>query len=281
MPNNDDLEPIRVPPLSPFLNWAGGKRWLASRLASEIGTVPGRYIEPFLGSGAIYFSLRPSRALLSDLNPDLIGTYRVVKRAWRVLTAKLSEHQRLHSSAHYYRVRAQIPHDQIDRAARFIYLNRTCWNGLYRVNLAGNFNVPIGTKTKVLEALDEFQSPAQLLRATELSVSDFQSVIDQAERGDVVFADPPYTVRHKFNGFVKYNESLFSWDDQIRLRDALKAAKNRGVRVFLTNADHESIRQLYKGDFYLLEMNRYSAISGCGGSRGNYPELLITTQSSG
>ena len=240
--------------------------------------VHGRYIEPFLGSGAIYFSLRPERASLSDLNSDLIDTYRVVKRAWRILTAKLIEHQRLHSPAHYYRIRAQDPLDQIDRAARLIYLNRTCWNGLYRVNLAGKFNVPLGTKTKVLEAEDEFQSAAQLLRTADLSVTDFQSAIGQAEQGDVVFADPPYTVRHKFNGFVKYNESLFSWDDQIRLRDSLKAAKNRGARIFLTNADHESIRKLYKDHFVLREMNRYSAISGCSDSRGNYPELLITAQ---
>jgi DNA adenine methylase len=267
---------IQLQPLSPFLKWAGGKRWLAPKVALEIGVVHGNYIEPFLGGGAVYFALRPDHAILSDVNADLIDTYRVVKRAWRVLTTQLVAHQRLHSATHYYHVRGRYPSSQIERAARFIYLNRTCWNGLYRVNLDGQFNVPLGTKTKVLEDVEEFGPLSRTLQSATLRVADFQIAIDAAERGDVIFADPPYTVRHKFNGFIKYNECLFSWDDQMRLRESLAAAKQRGARIFLTNADHESIRKLYARDFKITEMARYSAISGTGGSRGNFAELLIT-----
>lgn len=262
-------------PITPFLKWAGGKRWLAATLAAEIGTVRGKYIEPFLGSAAVYFYLAPTQAILCDANDDLIETYRVVKRAWRILVEKLSNHHRRHSPSYYYKIRDEFPSDKIESAARFIYLNRTCWNGLYRVNLNGTFNVPIGTKTDVLMKSDDFQRAAKLLKGATLMASDFELAIAEAHAGDVIFADPPYTVRHKFNGFIKYNENLFSWNDQLRLKDALKEAKQRGARIYLTNADHESIRDLYGRDFEVKELTRYSAISGTAVTRGNFSELLI------
>lgn len=263
-------------PITPFLKWAGGKRWLAATLAAEIGPVRGKYIEPFLGSAAVYFYLAPAQAILCDANDDLIETYRVVKRAWRILVEKLSSHHRRHSHSYYYKIRSEIPGDKIESAARFIYLNRTCWNGLYRVNLKGTFNVPIGTKSDVLMKSDDFQRAATLLKGATLMASDFELAIAEAHAGDVIFADPPYTVRHKFNGFIKYNENLFSWNDQLRLKDALKEAKQRGARIYLTNADHESIRDLYGRDFEMRELTRYSAISGTAVTRGNFSELLIT-----
>jgi DNA adenine methylase len=260
----------------PFLKWAGGKRWLVQDLARLIGTVEGSYIEPFLGSAAAFFSIKPERALLSDVNTDLIKTYKVVKSAWRQLYQRLEEHHQRHSKVYYYKIRNTQPTDRIDCAARFIYLNRTCWNGLYRVNLKGEFNVPIGTKSSVVLQTDDFGGAARQLKNAVLSVCDFEISINAAVKGDVIFSDPPYTVRHKFNGFIKYNESLFSWNDQIRLRNALVRAKKRGVRVFLTNADHPSIHELYANHFNISELQRFSAISSSGATRGSFSELLIT-----
>lgn len=133
----------------PFLKWAGGKRWLFT--FDFLGSLPSheRYIEPFLGGGAGFFALKPKNALLADLNPDLINAYSVVRDNPRELRIALEEHQSRHSDDHYYAVRASKPDDALGRGARFLYLNRACWNGLYRVNQLGNFNVPKGTKTSM------------------------------------------------------------------------------------------------------------------------------------
>jgi len=260
--------------LPPFLKWAGGKRWFA--LGHQIIKAPtGRYFEPFLGSAAVFFSLRPDRAVLSDMNSELINTYRAISEDWRSVEQKLHAHHRKHSKEYYYAMRASRPRSSTGRAARFIYLNRTCWNGLYRVNRKGEFNVPLGTKTSVVLDSDNFEAAAELLRRTVLVCGDFEQQIDLATHGDVVFADPPYTVKHKFNGFVKYNETLFAWKDQERLCAALRRAKERGAEVVLTNADHESIRELYRDGFGIVEASRYSSIAGRGGTRGQYSELII------
>lgn len=259
----------------PFLKWAGGKRWLAEQAAEWIGEVNGNYIEPFLGGGAVFFALQPKRALLGDLNSELVETYQAIQSDWAKVAARLKKYQKTHSKEYYYAVREKIPKDPLERAARFIYLNRTCWNGLYRVNLRGKFNVPIGTKETVVLDSDDFEAVAARLSNAEIVSGDFDSLISRARSGDVIFADPPYTVRHKFNGFVKYNENLFSWNDQVRLHDSLLRAKQRGVKVIITNADHESIRTLYAKDFSIYSVERYSSISGLSLSRGKYPELII------
>lgn len=260
----------------PFLKWAGGKRWLASDLIQKIGQPEGRYIEPFLGGGAVFFTLQPCNAVLGDLNVELVDTYKAIQSDWCGVQERLERHQEAHSKDYYYLTRFFIPSDPLDKAARFIYLNRTCWNGLYRVNLSGVFNVPIGTKNTVVLDTDDFETIAHLLGSARITAGDFEELINQAEDGDVVFADPPYTVRHKFNGFIKYNESLFSWHDQVRLRDSCLRAIGRGAKVFITNADHESIRLLYQDDFELMAIERYSSISGKSSTRGKYPELIIT-----
>lgn len=269
-----DASPQQI--IVPFLKWAGGKRWLASHLRDLIGEVEGKYIEPFLGSAAVFFTLQPQSAVLSDCNRELVYAYRALQTQRKAVERHLAEHQEQHSKAHYYKVREAIPETFAKRAARFIYLNRTCWNGLYRVNLDGRFNVPIGTKSAVLMESDDFESVSEALRRADISHADFQISVSRAKAGDVVFCDPPYTVRHNQNGFVKYNEDLFSWADQIRLRDALRAARDRGARVFITNADHESIRELYEQDFDIKEFERYSSIGGAKAVRGNYSELLIS-----
>ena len=231
--------------LPPFLKWAGGKRWLmplARQLAAEkIET----YYEPFVGSGAMFFALRPVRAVLSDSNEELIQTYKAIRTDWQAVVSELKRHHRNHCADYYYKIRSSIPRVPHTQAARFIYLNRTCWNGLYRVNRRGVFNTPIGTKTSVVLQNDDFGAVASLLKGVSLHAGDFERVIDKAGKGDFVFSDPPYTVRHQFNGFVKYNEKLFSWADQERLMAALQRAKSRGAKILCTNADHQSVRELY------------------------------------
>jgi len=262
-------------PVLPFLKWAGGKRWLMP-LAQQLRTGKIKtYFEPFVGSGAMFFALQPTRAVLSDFNQELIHTYKAVQADWQAVHSELRRHHRNHNTDYYYQVRASSPRAAHTQAARFIYLNRTCWNGLYRVNLDEVFNVPIGTKTNVLLDSDDFEAIAARLKNTSLRTGDFENVIDKAGKGDLVFADPPYTVRHQFNGFVKYNEKLFSWSDQERLMKALLRAKGRGALILCTNADHHSVRELYGNHFSLTPVSRYSAISGEKSSRGKYAELII------
>lgn len=263
--------------LVPFLRWAGGKRWFVQRHADLIPTVRGRYIEPFLGSGAVFFHLRPARALLTDANPDLITAFRGVREAPEAVMAFLLAHQRSHSAEHYRQVRAASPPLLAEHAARIIYLNRTCFNGVYRVNREGRFNVPMGDRGTVVYDSDDFQSIADALTGAEIAVADFETSIDTAGPGDVLYADPPYTVRHNNNGFIKYNETLFSWDDQERLAKALARADERGARILATNAAHDSVRELYADlGFHLAEVSRFSPIAASGKDRKQYAEFVIS-----
>lgn len=261
--------------IKPFLKWAGGKRWLVNKHNNLLQTEFKTYFEPFLGSGAIFFHLQPSSSVLSDLNDELINAYSAIKDNWHQVMGHLIIHQRNHCEEYYYKLRQMKPRNDYTRAARLIYLNRTCWNGLYRVNLKGEFNVPIGTKSRVISEDDCYENISSLLSGTELLKSDFERVIDRAKAGDFLFVDPPYTVRHNYNGFIKYNEHLFAWEDQIRLRDALVRASNRGAKFLMTNACHESVRSLYEDSFQMLIAERSSVISGTNIGRGNYEELLI------
>lgn len=259
----------------PFLKWAGGKRWLTTSYPEVLLQPYNRYIEPFLGSGAVFFHLAPQRALLSDRNPDLIETYQAIRDDWKRVEQELRRHHKNHSKRYYYHMRDVRPRTPHTRAARFIYLNRTCWNGLYRVNLRGEFNVPVGTKTNVVLDTDNFQATALLLQTAELKVSDFESIIDQAGKNDLVFVDPPYTVNHNLNGFIKYNEVLFSWKDQIRLKDCIGRAKRRGASVVLTNAYHKSIKRLYQEIGTHSRLKRRSVLAADSTKRKLCDELLV------
>ncbi|MEZ0300004.1 MAG: DNA adenine methylase [Candidatus Methylacidiphilales bacterium] len=260
----------------PFLKWPGGKRWFVASHSHLLPRTFNRYIEPFLGGGSVFFHLKPARSLLSDLNPELIATYAAIRDGWSGLSEKLISHQAHHGKEYYYSVRASKPRLPVTKAARMIYLNRTCFNGIYRVNLEGKFNVPKGTRDTVVLETDDFEGAAALLANAELHTSDFEVVIDQAQEADLIFADPPYTVRHNVNGFLKYNEQLFSWDDQVRLADALARARDRGAQIVLTNANHDSVRCLYQERrFALTEVSRYSSISAETQSRKQFEELVI------
>jgi len=259
----------------PFLKWAGGKRWFVSHHAEFLNTPFDRYIEPFLGSGAVFFHLAPRESVLSDRNEELMSAYRAIRDDWKSVERELRRHDRNHSKKYYYEIRESKPRAAHTGAARFIYLNRTCWNGLYRVNFKGAFNVPLGTKTDAILDSDNFEAVANLLKNAELHVGDFEKAVDLAGKGDLLFVDPPYTVKHNLNGFVKYNETLFTWKDQIRLRDSVIRAKKRGANVLLTNAYHTSVRKLYErvGKHYRLD--RHSILAADTEKRKRCEELLV------
>lgn len=261
--------------IKPFLKWAGGKRWLTAKYSHMFPNEFGTYYEPFLGSGAIFFHLQPKNSVLADLNGELIETYGAIKDDWEQVFKHLMVHHKNHSSEYYYRIRKQKTLNPYTSAAKLIYLNKTCWNGLYRVNLKGEFNVPIGTKTRVVDEDDSYAEIAKLLVNAELLNVDFEKVIDQSKEGDFLFVDPPYTVRHNYNGFVKYNERLFAWEDQVRLKEALLRADARGVKFLMTNACHDSLKTLYADAFEMAVVERSSVISGTNAGRGSYEELLI------
>jgi DNA adenine methylase len=261
---------------APFLKWPGGKRWFVSRGLLPSPRSFSRFVEPFLGGGAVFFGLKPSRSILSDLNEELICLYRVMRDYPDELQEQMHKHHLLHNHSYYYTIRADNPKEDIGIASRLLYLNRTCWNGLYRVNSFGKFNVPIGTKTAVLFEGEDFKAYANLLQGVKLQCCDFEEVINVTGPGDFLFVDPPYTVQHNNNNFIKYNEFLFKWGDQVRLCEALMRAKSRGVSIVMANADHDSIRNLYADLGRPVVVQRHSILSGNPRFRNLTSEIIIS-----
>ena len=264
-------------PAVPFLKWAGGKQWLAQLLAQQIELAGKRYFEPFLGGGSVFFALRPSSALLSDNNPELINVYEVVRDDVEGLIQRLKKFR--HTEDCYYRVRQSSPRSPISRAARFIYLNRTAWNGLYRVNRNGKFNVPMG-----LFAYEPDIVRAELLRRASNALQgirtrsvDFVRACASVREGDVVYLDPPYTVTHNNNGFLRYNEEIFSWRDQERLASLAKRLDTLGATVIVSNAAHAAVEELYDG-FYIEALDRASNLAADSSKRRPVSEYLISNR---
>ena len=261
----------------PFLRWAGGKRWFINQYSHLLPTDFRRHIEPFLGSGAVFFSCMPSKSLLSDSNSALIETFLAIREDPFRVFIHLREHQRKHCKTYYYRIRDFKPRSSATRAARFIYLNRTCFNGLYRVNLSGKFNVPKGTKDAVFLPDDDLIKASKILRKATIRCEDFEVAVGRAQLGDFLYIDPPYTVKHNNNNFVRYNEKIFSWKDQVRLAEVLTKAAERGVYILTSNANHNCIRKLYDRNLWELKpVKRRSVIAGNPDKRGETSELVIT-----
>lgn len=262
----------------PFLKWAGGKQWLLpylnALLNSNFGN--GKYIEPFLGGGSVFLSIRPRNAWLSDSNQELIDTYREIKKNAESVIQRLQRFS--FTTECYYRVRNYKPRSPVSKAARFIYLNRTCWNGLYRVNQKGGFNVPMGafdSKPDFIVA-DRLRAVQKALLGAKIYCSDFEEACKTAGTGDFVYLDPPYTVAHKSNGFLRYNGRVFSWEDQRRLAKMAKELKEKGCRVIISNANHSSIKDLYPG-FRINQIERKSLVAATTSKRGTVTELLIAS----
>jgi DNA adenine methylase len=234
-------------PVKPFLKWPGGKRWAASKIAALVNThLTGKYYEPFLGGAAVFFHVRPAEAILGDINADLVNVYRVVRDRPHAVKAALR--QLSVSKRRYNVLRSSKPRSQLERAVRFLYLNRTCFGGIYRLNKSGRFNVPYGggqRTPKLLWNTNLLENAATALDSAELFTEDFGIPLKKAGKGDVVYCDPAYTVAHNNNAFVRYNENNFSWDDQIRLAKLAQSAASRGAVVIVSNAHHKSVRSLY------------------------------------
>lgn len=275
------IEPVEVvnatAPTLPFLRWAGGKRWLVNKLPDHLGPFKFKnFHEPFLGGGALFLGLSISgRSYLSDLNAELIETYTQVRDNFAQISELLALHE--NTSEHYYKVRASKPNSAVERAANFIYMNHTSFNGIYRVNLKGVYNVPFGNRAnKTWPTPELLASVSAKLQGVTLSVSDFATVIDSVNAGDLVFLDPPYTISHNNNGFIKYNQKLFSFDDQIRLSALIDEIREKNAFYILTNAAHESIATLFEKGDRRMELTRGNSIGGRQAKRGSATEYLFT-----
>jgi DNA adenine methylase len=264
--------------MKPFLKWPGGKRWLADTMANLFSNT-GRYIEPFLGAGAVFFALQPRKALLSDVNKDLMSAFQAVRDDAGLVIRQLS---RLGINKKTFRnFRVSAPNDVLNRAIRLIYLNRTAFNGIYRVNFKGEFNVPFGCKknTKICDA-ERIRGCSHALKGTILHCVDFRVMLEQVRPDDAVFIDPPYTVKHDNNGFRRYNERIFSWKDQVDLAQELNRLAGSGTQIVVSNALHREILALYsRRNFTALEVKRSSCMAADSLYRGKCDELLLVSRS--
>lgn len=260
-------------PVQPFLKWPGGKRWVAPLVVHSIAPhLKRNYVEPFFGGGAVFFRLQPKRAILSDINPELVRCLRLVKDNVDHVVDRIQVWS--NSKSCYYRVRKRRPHSGYGAAARLIYLTRTCWGGLYRVNQRGEFNVPFGNSGRSICDFENLKACARVLHHADIYCSDFEQVVELASAGDVVYADPPYTTLGQNNGFVRYNERLFAWRDQQRLASACKCAAHRGAFVVVSSLWHESILGLYAG-WWAARITRYSRVSAVRDGRRQVSEALL------
>jgi len=259
----------------PFVKWVGGKRQI---LPSILGHVPrryGAYHEPFLGGGAVFFRLRPQRAFLSDSNVRLIRTYSGVRDDVEGVIERLESYR--YEKRFYLRMRKLgiDSRSDADVAAWLVYLNRTGFNGLYRVNRSNQFNVPFGryTNPTICDAAN-LRACAQALARADLAVEGFEQVVDRAERNDFVYFDPPYVPLSTTSSFTSYTSHGFDQDSQERLRDVAAALKRRGVHVLVSNSSAPVVRQMYAG-FRMQEVDAVRVVNSRGSGRGKIAELLI------
>lgn len=268
----------------PFLKWAGGKRQLlhelVPRTTEHLG--PGRYHEPFVGGGALFFELyglgRLGRkhAYLSDTNPRLIETYGAVQHDVEAVIEHLRDHAANHSHDYYYEVRATVPDTFATRAARIIYLNRTCFNGLFRENKRGEFNVPIGryANPRICNEENLRAVSAALQRAT-VACESFDVVVRRAKPGDFVYFDPPYHPLSGTANFTSYHEGDFTEDDQSALADVFDRLTENGVFAMLSNSDTPLIRELYDG-YETATVHAARNVNSRSDRRGKISELIVT-----
>tara|TARA_R110002049_G_C9157298_1_gene560746 strand:- start:2379 stop:3251 length:873 start_codon:yes stop_codon:yes gene_type:complete len=232
--------------IKPFLKWAGGKTQLLSELHKYVPNNFNKYIEPFIGGGAMFFSLNPNESIIGDSNEELIITYRQVKDDVEEIIQHLKTF--VHSEEFYYNLRSLDPNELENsyRAARLIYLNKTCFNGLYRVNKKGKFNVPYGKGKGNFFNEEVLRNASEFLADTTIVNNDYLAVLNEfATEGDFIFLDPPYYPVGKYSDFKRYTKEFFYHEDQVRLKEEFDRLVNIGCKVVLTNSDHEVILDLY------------------------------------
>ena len=269
--------------LSPILKWVGGKRQLLSEIIPLIDESCDNYVEPFIGGGAVLFRLQPKKAIINDYNTELINVYRTVRDDLDGLVALLKEHEKYNSSDYYYEVRAldRTPDfdkmSNLEKAARIIYLNKTCYNGLYRVNSLGQFNSPYG-KYKNPNIVNEvvLRAISKYLNGNEISIrsGDYKDVLNNIEKNSFVYLDPPYMPISSSSSFTGYTEGGFGYDKQVELKEECDKLNSKGVHFLQSNSDCEEIRELYK-DYRIKVVKAKRAINSDAKKRGQINEVLI------
>ena len=270
----DSVTPDRIC-YKPFLKWAGGKNWFTRYLDAFLGDLKfNRYYEPFLGGGSVFFHLNPNNAQLSDANKELIDAYLGVQSDVEGVLTYLSNWEVCEEA--YYKIRKIRSNDRIVNAARFIYLNRTSFNGIYRVNRKGEYNVPYGNRDGYEFDVDRIRTAAIALKDKTIIHSDFNCALQSVSAKDLVFLDPPYTVSHNNNGFIEYNKKLFSLEDQHRLKSCIDSIIEKDAYFILTNAAHETIFNIFKDCGKTIELSRFCGLGGRKAKRQSTTEYVFT-----
>lgn len=276
--NQPQEEKIEIPA---FLKWAGGKSKLIPQFEKFFPKEITNYYEPFLGSGAVFFYIKqkynPEKITLSDKNLELINCFKMVQKKPEELIALLKTHRKKHSKDYYYRVRAQNPSEMppLERAARLIYLNKTCFNGLYRVNSKGQFNVPFGYyKNPGIVNEVRLRKASELLQGVAIKAMDFERLDELVEKGDFVYFDPPYYPISKTSSFTQYNGDLFTEAEQVRLLHLFEKLDKKGCKLMLSNSSADFIKELYKE--YRIETVFAKRVISCDAStRGEISEVVV------
>jgi len=268
--------------LQPFLKWAGGKRQLLPILKTKVPKKYNRYYEPFVGAGALLFETQPKKAVINDINSELINCYKVIKEDLDDLIQDLSQHK--NEKEYYYSVRDQDRSDDylnlsdIKKASRIIYLNKTCYNGLFRVNSQGQFNVPFG-KYKNPKIVDEIVLKAINHYLTNNSVEirnlDFEDALSDARNGDFVYIDPPYDPVSDTSSFTGYSIDGFGKEEQKRLKSVFDSLDERDCKVMLSNSATPFILDLYQ-DYHRITVEAKRNINSVADGRGKIDEILVT-----
>lgn len=272
--------------IKPFVKWAGGKTQLLEIIEKHLPDHFNRYFEPFVGGGALLFKLQPKSFSINDLNGELISVYNCFQNdsLFSALKDELLVHERNHSEKYFYSIREQDRSELFKtlpmhvRAGRMIYLNKSCFNGLYRVNSKGFYNVPFGKKDKVVcFDRNNFESLRKFFKTRKAVITncDFEEAVKNAKAGDFVYFDPPYDTWEHKDSFTSYDKNAFGKEEQIRLSNVFKALSNKGVYVMLSNHNTDFIRELYK-DFHINVVPAKRMINANGNGRGAVEEVLIT-----
>ena len=276
------LEKQKSIDVKPFVKWAGGKGQLLPQYKFFFPRSFNGYIEPFVGGGAVFFYLFSNKRLvfdkektLIDSNPELINCYEVIKNKVEDLIATLRNGKYVNEKIVYYKIRAEKPKNVIERAARIMYLNKTCYNGLYRVNSKGEFNVPFGGyKNPTICNLKNLKLISKTLKGVRLLCNDFATCLNFAKDGDFIYLDPPYQPLSKTSAFTSYTSNSFSEKDQKRLSKVFMELDRKGCKVMLSNSDTPLIKKLYK-NYRIKTVYAKRAINSKASGRGKIPELIV------
>ncbi|MBI2671929.1 DNA adenine methylase [Candidatus Woesearchaeota archaeon] len=273
------MENFKIPTI---VKWAGGKKQLIEQLKEFFPEKIDRYFEPFVGGGAVLFyvlqNFNPKETVISDINEELINCYKVIKYNVEDLILKLQFHRKHHSKDYYYNIRELKPEilSDIERASRTIYLNKTCFNGLYRVNSRGQFNVPIGSyKNPQIFSEQELRFISKLLKNVKIKVMSFEKILDFVKQEDFVYFDPPYYPLEKGKSFTSYTKEKFLEKEQEKLKEIFKELNKKRCNVMLSNSDTIFIKNLYK-EFNINIVKANRMINCDATKRGKINEIIIT-----